>query len=694
MTLNLDEIYKELEKEINRLKQGGSEFDLRYAFGKVLEKIANNHVFYERSRVDMIVLDVIIETKNYGLLSRKHEHIKAIENLENKMKRLNLPYGLLIDFKNVEIYELESGDVNLSYKGEFDFLAFKKIVELILSRKDLKANRLLSEQRLYIDFGDFQDFVKALYKMLEKSLLNVSKTYLLYSEWLKLFKLSEVTHREYVNQRRQVLERILGDEVNESNEYKLLFCLHTYIAIVVKFLTYNFLSRLKNIARPSKFDNIGDMKEFCNSIESGRIFRTLGVTNFCQFDFFMWYLEVDWNTEFFKGLNLLYQKAICYTHNPKSIEEGYTFADMIKSFYEKVVPREVRHSFGEYYTPSFIANYMVKEATKNLYPCYKAIDPTCGSGTFLVNLLVDKIYGKKIKNPLELRTQVVGMDLNPIAVVLARFNYLLTILHLLDENLTDYEIPVYVGDASYTPTIEEIDGVKCIKYKYYFPKDSKVDFGPIIFPVDFVKRQEFSVILNDVEAMVMKREPHENISTKLVEEIKKVCQLPVRVEVLIRDLVKRVVEYHKQNLNTIWLFIFMNYLKTFTLGPFDLIIGNPPWVRWAVLPEEYRNKIKATLRKEGIFSRDTNYGGVDLNICALIAYRTISTLAQNNGYLFFIFPKGILKNKSYEGFRTWDFETKKAIPVRVYFPKKKFFEGEEPILLLLQVYSSEKHTLF
>lgn len=146
-------------------------------------------------------------------------------------------------------------------------------------------------------------------------------------------------------------------------------------------------------------------------------------------------------------------------------------------------------------------------------------------------------------------------------------------------------------------------------------------------------------------------------------------------------------DYHKQNLNTIWLFIFMNYLKTFALAPFDLVIGNPPWVRWAVLPEEYRNKIKSKLRVEGIFSRDTNYGGVDLNICALITHRAVDTLVKDNGYLAFIFPKGVLKNKSYEGFRNWTYNSKRAKPVRLYIPKKSFFKGEEPVILVLQTYS-------
>lgn len=128
----------------------------------------------------------------------------------------------------------------------------------------------------------------------------------------------------------------------------------------------------------------------------------------------------------------------------------------------------------------------------------------------------------------------------------------------------------------------------------------------------------------------------------------------------------------------------MNYLKPFALERFDLVIGNPPWVRWSVLPRAYKDKIKKSLRTEGIFSRDINYGGVDLNICALIACRVIENLLNRKGMLVFLFPQGILTNKSYEGFRNFMFGDRKVYPVLICKPSKSFFPGEEPIILFLK----------
>lgn len=52
-----------------------------------------------------------------------------------------------------------------------------------------------------------------------------------------------------------------------------------------------------------------------------------------------------------------------------------------------------------------------------------------------------------------------------------------------------------------------------------------------------------------------------------------------------------------------------------------------------------------------MFSDDKNSGGVDLNICALIAFVTIRERLKATGAIGFIMPDSILFNKSFEGFR-------------------------------------------
>jgi hypothetical protein len=64
-----------------------------------------------------------------------------------------------------------------------------------------------------------------------------------------------------------------------------------------------------------------------------------------------------------------------------------------------------------------------------------------------------------------------------------------------------------------------------------------------------------------------------------------------------------------------------------------------------------RAQVFRDLRDEGIFSKDTNIGGIDLNISALIVYKVALNLVGDNNYFVFLLPESVIKDKSFEGFR-------------------------------------------
>jgi len=148
------------------------------------------------------------------------------------------------------------------------------------------------------------------------------------------------------------------------------------------------------------------------------------------------------------------------------------------------------------------------------------------------------------------------------------------------------------------------------------------------------------------------------------------------------DLLETIIAYQKCQLNSIWLFLFLNYLIPFTSSDYDVVIGNPPWVRWSNLPTSYKEKITKTLRRKGLFSSDRNIGGIDLNICALITVKAIENFLRKNGRLIFLLPETVLKNKSFEGFRNL-ITGEIADLMNIYQPKGiKFEETSLPFIIL------------
>jgi len=102
--------------------------------------------------------------------------------------------------------------------------------------------------------------------------------------------------------------------------------------------------------------------------------------------------------------------------------------DLLKQLYQNLVDPETRHDLGEFYTPDWLAELTLQEI--NYRPGQSLLDPSCGSGTFLFTairrLAALGLTGWQLVDfALE---NVAGMDVHPLAVTVARTNYMLAII--------------------------------------------------------------------------------------------------------------------------------------------------------------------------------------------------------------------------------------------------------------------------
>lgn len=93
----------------------------------------------------------------------------------------------------------------------------------------------------------------------------------------------------------------------------------------------------------------------------------------------------------------------------------------------------MRHSLGEFYTPAWLADNLILEGLEMIgsKKNWKLLDPTAGSGTFLVvgiqkvlETEMDIEKQAKLKNVLE---RIKGFDLNPLSVLTTRVNYFVNV---------------------------------------------------------------------------------------------------------------------------------------------------------------------------------------------------------------------------------------------------------------------------
>ena len=244
---------------------------------------------------------------------------------------------------------------------------------------------------------------------------------ILESEWDRI----KGDHKAAYSEWEKSIVYVYGSNLASSE----LFLRHTYITTVAKVL-------MAAAIMPDEILGSRRTDEEVQAVVVGDLFRRFGIMNFGEHDFFAWIAESTGGVELTRGLLLA-----CGAWDFHQIKD-----DLMRNLYEELIDPETRRDLGEFYTPPWVAQLIVEEAAER--PDYVILDPACGSGTFLVAAIMRKIaQGRSLT---EILAEVVGIDIHPVAVIVARASYLLAIRSLLrgKARTSDrFSIPVYMSDS-------------------------------------------------------------------------------------------------------------------------------------------------------------------------------------------------------------------------------------------------------
>ena len=361
------------------------------------------------------------------------------------------------------------------------------------------------------------------------------------------------------------------------------------------------------------------MRRELEKIESGGVFQHFNITNFLEGDLFAWYLPI-WSEPIDKLVRDMVSRLDGY--NPGTLSEDPAISrDLLKKMYHQLFPRSVRHDLGEYYTPDWLAELVIDELEYEGDPDKRLLDPACGSGTFLV-VAINRIRHWYEANREACRydegelcrkilANVVGFDLNPLAVMAARTNYLIAIRGLLS-HAGQAELPVYLCDSILTPSEygerrqKEILGrpmqlqTAAKPTPFFIPREVTTDRGILarysnllaeLSPVrSGYTAQEFLDRLADEGLPREERDDH----LQLFEELR---------------------ELDRNQKNGVWAWIIKNAFAPLFVQRVDYVAGNPPWVNWESLPDGYRDTLKPIWQRYGLFTLSGSAGARKTSPC-------------------------------------------------------------------------------
>jgi len=636
----------------------------------------------EQDRNDATYNQVIIEFKNKGLfngLATSPKFKEAVFDrlkpyIQSKAKKEGLDVsaytGIATDGEHIAFCYMQGDDILAQALMPFSEVSIHKVV-LALQQN---SRRALTTQNLIADLGHTSDSGAMLMGALSKGLAadlsnpNNTKAKMLFEEWRTLFgqvaNLTASQTTEIHNTLRFAPPNVDVDDRIPS----ILYVIHTYNALIMKLLGAEIVSQFEGLTQYKYFcehtatqDDKNLLNILQNDIERSHLFENVGIRGFVGEAIFSWYLEIGASnlSELTTALrNMLIQISLFRMDDLASTRSR----DVLKGFYQSLVPDTLRKSLGEFYTPDWLVKITADKAQVDNWLEQKVLDPTCGSGSFIVEVILRKrleaeaqgwTAEKTLKHLLE---NVWGFDLNPLAVQAARVNFLIAISDLFTPSSSEeIELPILLADSVYSPASDPNSDDDTVVYQIGSIHANLSISLPRELAFD---RRRLEFVFSQMEEAIERNQDFSKIGKRLLKQGLVTPDKWSEWEDTLAKTYEQVADLHKRNWNGIWFRIIKNFFWSATTGRFGLVLGNPPWVRWSALPDIYKERIKPTCEQYKIFSDTPFHGGNELDISGMLTYTVADKWLSDNGKLIFVITQTHFQSPSSQGFRSFAIDDK------------------------------------
>ncbi|WFE35600.1 N-6 DNA methylase [Micromonospora sp. WMMD975] len=386
--------------------------------------------------------------------------------------------------------------------------------------------------------------------------------------------------------------------------------------------------------------------------------RILGVV---EHDFFGWTTEVPGGREFIQGL----------TRRLARFDWLRADHDILKVLYESMIGPETRKRMGEYYTPDWLAEHLVDTVVTDPLR-QRVLDPACGSGTFLFHAVRRYLAAAEAADlPLDaaltqLTHQVIGVDLHPVAVALARVTYLLAIGH---RRLTDQRgaitIPVYLGDSMQWRERLDLFTEEHVRISAGYNANDAEEW--LRFPNRLLNEpSRFDQIVSGLAGIAAK--PRDPDNPPSLAAFFHHLKIEPDDQPMIRGTFEAMCRLHDEGRDHIWSYYLRNLARPVWLAMrnnrVDVLIGNPPWLSYRHMPAGMQVMFKKLCCDRGLW-RGSQFA-TQQDLSTLFVARTVQQYLRDGGAFAFVLPNAVLDREHFEAFRNGRY-TDEAEPTDVAF---------------------------
>ena len=428
----------------------------------------------------------------------------------------------------------------------------------------------------------------------------------------------------------QRLERVYGAPVDSQD----IFFQHTYLSVVAKTIAMHVLG----LPTPDSADLL-----------SGRPFEQAGVTGVVESDFFDWILAASVGPDLVRRIARHVGRFRLHEVN----------ADVLKGLYESLIDPENRHDQGEYYTPDWLAARVCNEVIDRPLE-QRVLDPACGSGAFLFHAL-RRLLAAADAEGLDTRAalqrcldKVIGIDVHPVAVQIARVTYLLALgERLLDAERPELAIPVYMGDALQWNVRDFLADREVL---------IEVPDGPVLqFPYEVTRSPaDFDAVIG---LMLRLSDNLQDATNFLAALRRRLPNLDAASCSILGETYTRLHDLRISGRDHIWGFVARNLVRPVWLSSddqrADLVIGNPPWLSYRYMSRTNQQRFREESQRLGVWQGGRVATHQDLS--AYFFARCCELYLKREARIAFVMPYAALSRRQFAGFRSGSFLVRQSL---------------------------------
>jgi len=236
------------------------------------------------------------------------------------------------------------------------------ISRLLNAMRGLKRKGLTGEN-IVKDFGHNSNIGKKVITAFYETEMKSPRSKILEDEWFDTFK--QIV--SYNPKSMWELARQYGIEAHTEKEFKkMLFSVQTYFALLMKLIVAEVISNYGEGKLSGSYllelKESNDIKmELENLEDEGGFFQKISkLRNFLEGNYFSWYLD-EWNNNVESGIAMMIDTLTDYESATADLKPE-KIRDLFKTLYQNLIPKKLRHDFGEYYTPDWLAELLIKES--------------------------------------------------------------------------------------------------------------------------------------------------------------------------------------------------------------------------------------------------------------------------------------------------------------------------------------------